>query len=237
MIVLKKVNKSLGGIKVLQNLSFTVERGKITCILGPSGCGKTTTLQMLAGLEKPDSGTIEGLSGVQISYAFQEPRLLPWKTVEDNLHFVLKGPIPMPERQKVIDRYLKLMGLSAYKNYYPRALSGGMKQRLSLCRAFAFPHQLLLMDEPFKSLDAPLRLTMIKEVTKMWDINKNTIVFITHDVPEALLLGHKLLVYSAKPASVQKELTIDIPHGQRDLGSKKLAAMYGQLISLLEKEY
>ncbi|WP_031513855.1 ABC transporter ATP-binding protein [Desulfofalx alkaliphila] len=237
MISLRNVNKSLGGVRVLKDLSFDVEDGQIVCILGPSGCGKTTTLHILAGLVQPDYGEMVGLSGVQTSYAFQEPRLLPWKTVEENLHFVLIGQIPMPQRQQVINRYLDLVGLSQYRNYYPHALSGGMKQRLSLCRAFAFPHQLLLMDEPFKSLDAPLRLALVRETCRLWDINKSSIVFVTHDVAEALLLGHKILVYSNKPTAVRQQFEIATPHRERDLSEKQLAHLYSQLLSILEKEY
>lgn len=230
---ISNIHKSLGGIKILNDISFTIEDHKILCILGPSGCGKTTTLQLLAGLSEPDSGSIKGMDK-QISYAFQEPRLLPWKTVEDNLHFILKGNFNNYERKIIIDKYLTLMDLTNYRHYYPDELSGGMKQRLSLCRAFAFPHQLLLMDEPFKSLDTSLRLTLVKETAKMWAVNQNTIVFITHDLTEALLLGHKLLVYSKKPAIIKAQFTIDLPHNERNLRDKKLADIYSQLITLLD---
>lgn len=237
MIYFQEIMKALGGVKVLEKLSFTVETGRITCILGPSGCGKTTTLQLLAGLEKPDGGTISGQEAMQVSYVFQEPRLLPWKTVEENMHFVLKGQLAPASRQQIINRYLDLMALAPYKKYYPHALSGGMKQRLSLCRAFAFPHQLLLMDEPFKSLDAPLRLALVREVAKMWEVNQNSIVFVTHDVAEALLLGHKLLVYSAKPTSVRAEFDISLPHSERDLTNEALTKMYSEITMLLQREY
>ncbi|MDO7787686.1 ABC transporter ATP-binding protein [Desulforamulus aquiferis] len=237
MIKLEGIKKRLGGMQVLEDLSFTVQPGEIVCLLGPSGCGKTTTLRMLAGLDEPDEGHIQGLDDIKISYAFQESRLLPWKSVEDNLHFVLKSQIELPERQALIERYLDLMGLGAYKKFYPEALSGGMKQRLSLCRAFAFPHQLLLMDEPFKSLDAPLRLSLVREVARMWEFSGSSIIFVTHDVAEALLLGHKLLVYSKRPTLVKAEFGIDIPHKDRELGDERLAHIYGQLMTALQKEY
>lgn len=237
MISLHQVSKSLGGMQVLKNLSFTVEKKQIVCILGPSGCGKTTTLRLLSGLDQPDSGKVTGMNNIQVSYAFQEPRLIPWKTVEGNLHFVLKTKIPLPERQHTIDHYLKLMGLIKYKNYYPQALSGGMKQRLSLCRAFAFPHQLLLMDEPFRSLDAPLRMALVNETIKLWQLTQNSIVFVTHDIAEALLLGNKILVYSAKPTSVRTEYILNTPHNKRNLSDQRLAKLYDELLKILSAEY
>lgn len=237
MIRLQGISKTLGTVQVFRDLSFTIEPGSITCILGPSGCGKTTTLQMLAGLDQPDGGSITGQENLRPSYVFQEPRLLPWKTVEDNVHFVLKAHYEPAQRQQLVDDYLERMSLTPYKKHYPNALSGGMKQRLALCRAFAFPHELLLMDEPFKSLDAPLRFNLVKEVAKMWEMNGNTIIFVTHDIAEALLLGHKILVYSAKPTSVRAEFRIDQPHAERDLGSPELAGLFSDLLKMLESEY
>lgn len=233
MIKLRQVSKSLGKKLVLQDISFNIEKGKILCILGPSGCGKTTTLRLLAGLEQPDNGEIIGVNQ-PISYVFQEPRLLPWKTVADNLHFVLRSKIASrQQRETLINRYLELVGLADYHNYYPPALSGGMQQRLSLCRAFVFPHQLLLMDEPFKSLDTSLRLALVKETAKMWAVKKNTIVCVTHDITEALLLGHKIVVFSHQPTKVKAEFAIDLAHESRDLQNRKLAALHSQLITLL----
>lgn len=237
MIALKGVQKTLGDMKILEDLTFSIETGRVLCIVGPSGSGKTTTLQILAGLQKPDQGTISGQEGMQVSYVFQEHRLLPWKTVEENMHFVLKGQLVKQERESIIDQYLEIMALSAYRKYYPKALSGGMKQRLALCRAFAFPHDLLLMDEPFKSLDTPLRLNLVGLVAKMWESKQNTIVFVTHDIAEALLLGHKIIVYSAKPASVRSVFDIDIPHQQRDISSPVLAQIYKEVNLLLANEY
>lgn len=233
MIKLQHVRKVLGGKEILQDISFNIESGKILCILGPSGCGKTTTLRLLAGLEQPDGGDICGLNSTPISYVFQEPRLLPWKTVAENLHFVLQGKVNPQQRGTLINQYLNLVGLADYQHYYPHALSGGMQQRLSLCRAFIYPHQLLLMDEPFKSLDTSLRLALVKETAQMWAVKQNTIVCVTHDITEALLLGHKIIVYSDQPTKIKAEFTIDLPHHQRDMHNKKLAEMYSQLIELL----
>ncbi|GAB6181662.1 ATP-binding cassette domain-containing protein [Desulfotomaculum defluvii] len=235
MVILKGIEKSFQGKQVLRDLSFDLKDKQITCILGPSGSGKTTTLQILAGLVEADKGEITGLGEMQVSYVFQEPRLLPWETVEGNIQFVLKGQLPKTQGLSIINHYLDLMGLSAYRDNYPHTLSGGMKQRLALCRAFAFPHQLLLMDEPFKSLDTPLRLSLIQEVAKMWGVKQNTILLVTHDITEGLLLGHNLLVYSDKPTSVLKEFSIDSPPCQRELASYELTRLYGEITRLMTK--
>ncbi|MEG6520539.1 ABC transporter ATP-binding protein [Desulfotomaculum sp. 1211_IL3151] len=235
MIVLKEVDKFFQETQVLKDLSFSLEPGQITCILGPSGSGKTTTLQLLAGLLQADGGSITGLGGLQVSYVFQEPRLLPWETVEGNIQFVLQDKVSPTKSREISNRYLELMGLAAYKDNFPHTLSGGMKQRLALCRAFAFPHQLLLMDEPFKSLDTALRLSLIQEVARMWEVKQNTVLFVTHDLTEGLLLGHKLLVYSNKPTFVRREFTIDLPPCQRDLASPELTRLLGEITRLMTR--
>lgn len=235
MIKFEHVNKTLGQNKVLQDFSFTAEQGKILCLVGPSGCGKTTILQLLAGLERPDAGRITGAEG-RVSYVFQEPRLLPWKTVADNIAFVLEGMMPPELHQETVTKYLNMVGLNDYRNSYPKTLSGGMKQRLALCRAFAFPHELLLLDEPFKSLDIPLRLNLVRQVARMWRANPRTIVLVTHDIMDALLLGHRILVLSAKPTAVMEVLELDLPLDQRDLGQDPFPGYYTKLLALLEGE-
>lgn len=235
MIKFEHVDKTLGQNKVLQDFSFAAERGKILCLIGPSGCGKTTILQLLAGLEQPDAGRINGVEG-QVSYVFQEPRLLPWKTVSDNIAFVLRGALSPELHQETVTKYLNMTGLYDYRNSYPKTLSGGMKQRLALCRAFAFPHELLLLDEPFKSLDIPLRLNLVRQVARMWRANPRTIVMVTHDIMDALLLGHRILVLSAKPTAVLEVLELDLPLDQRDLGQDPFPGYYNKLLVLLEGE-
>lgn len=233
MIKFEHVNKTLGQNKVLQDFSFTAEKGKIICLVGPSGCGKTTILQLLAGLEQPDVGRITGAEG-RVSYVFQEPRLLPWKTVADNIAFVLEGVVPPELHQETVTKYLNMVGLYDYRNSYPKTLSGGMKQRLALCRAFAFPHDLLLLDEPFKSLDIPLRLNLVRQVAQMWRANPRTIVLVTHDIMDALLLGHRILVLSARPTAVLDVLELDLPLVERDLGQNPFPGHYAKMMALLE---
>ncbi|WP_207708556.1 ABC transporter ATP-binding protein [Sporotomaculum syntrophicum] len=236
MIEFEQVNKTLGQTRILDNFSFSIEENKIFCIIGPSGCGKTTILQMLAGLEQPDRGLLKGLTGKRVSYVFQEPRLLPWKTVAGNLDFILRDELPPAKKDKLIDHYLKIMGLDGYRNSYPKALSGGMKQRLAICRAFAYPHDILLLDEPFKSLDTPMRLGLVRHVIKLWQTAPRTIVFVTHDIIEALLLGHRIMVLAARPTEILEIIDLDMPHDQRHMGEELLGSLYTKLLDLLDKE-
>jgi len=188
---------------------------------------------LLAGLEQVEAGRITGTDGLSISYVFQEPRLLPWKTVADNIAFVLRDVVSPDRQQELIRKYLTMMGLYDYWNNYPKALSGGMKQRLALCRALAFPHDLLLLDEPFLSLDIPLRLNLVRQVAGMWRNNPRTIVFVTHEIMDALLLGHRILVLSARPATVLDTVEIQIPLEQRDIGKEPLSTYYTRLLAWL----
>ncbi len=236
MIAFERVYKTLGQTKVLQDFSLQAPKNEITCIIGPSGCGKTTMLQLLAGLETPDGGRITGMAGLGLSYVFQEPRLLPWKTVAANVAFVLDDAVTETRKQKLIRKYLSLMGLYEYRNSYPKALSGGMKQRLALCRAFAYPHDILLMDEPFKSLDTPLRLGLVRAVAEMWQEKPRTAIIVTHDIVDALLLGHRVVVLSARPAVVLDEIEIDVPLTERNVLQEPLPTKHARMLALLEGE-
>lgn len=234
MINFEHVYKTLGQTRVLCNFSFSAEIGKILCLIGPSGCGKTTILQLLAGLEQPDAGQITGTEGLRVSYVFQEPRLLSWKTVAENIAFVLRGVVHPTGQKELINHYLSMTGLYDYRHSYPDSLSGGMKQRLALCRAFAFPHDLLLLDEPFNSLDVPLRLGLVRQIIRMWQTEPRTIVFVTHDIMDALLLGHRIVVLSTAPAAMLDVVEINIPLEQRKIGQDPLPACYARIMDLLE---
>lgn len=234
MIKFEHVYKTLGQTRVLLDFSLSAEFGKILCLIGPSGCGKTTILQLLAGLEQPDSGRVKGTEGLRVSYVFQEPRLLPWKTVAGNIAFVLRDLVPAAEQKDLIKEYLVMMGLYDYRDSFPNSLSGGMKQRLALCRAFAYPHDLLLLDEPFKSLDVPLRLEMVRQMVQMWQKVPRTVVFVTHDIMDALLLGHRVIVLSARPASSLEVMEIDIPLEQRSIKVEPLTSHYARIMEVLE---
>lgn len=211
MLILNHVTKEYDDVMVLKDFSFSIEKGKIYSILGPSGCGKTTILRLIAELEKPDKGQIE-LRGQKVSYVFQEPRLLPWETVRKNLELVC----PKKEIKK-IEQLLELMELKEYSDAYPKELSGGMKQRVSIMRGFLYPHDILLMDEPFQALDLKLKAKLIREIYSLHQSMGNTILFVTHDLDEALLLGDEIIILSPKPTSIVKRFTIDASQKERGL--------------------
>ena len=200
----KNISKQYGKLKVLDKVSIKFEENKITCILGPSGCGKTTLLNIIAGTLDKDLGEVIGFEREDISFVFQEDRLIEWKNVKDNIEFVLKDKIDKKSRENIIDKYLKLVNLEEYKYYYPRQLSGGMKQRISILRAFAYPSKILIMDEPFKSLDIISKRTIMQFVLKLKELGGKTCILVTHDIEEALTLGDKIVILTEKPANVKK---------------------------------
>lgn len=188
MIVLDKVSKSYPSGPVYKDFSLSIEEGKITCLLGASGCGKTTLLNMLAGL-LPYQGRIAGVPG-RVSYIFQEERLLPNLTVRGNVALVLGR---RADAGRVAD-ILKKVELSGKEDAFPAELSGGQAQRVSIARAFAYPSGLILMDEPFASLDTALKIRLIGVFCRLWEEEKRTAVFVTHDAEEAYMLSHRALV-------------------------------------------
>lgn len=199
-IALVNVSKLFGNLVVFQNFSAAFPVGKVSCILGPSGCGKTTLLKFLSGSLQPDEGFVEGMDGRTSAYVFQEPRLLPWRTVKENLLFVLEGRISHKEAEELAKEYLALVDLTDFSDFYPSQLSGGMKQRVSLARAFCYPSDVILMDEPFTGLDIKLRQNLIQAFLRMWETHPRTVVFVTHNLDEALQMGQYVFVLSAAPA-------------------------------------
>lgn len=205
---LKNVKKEYQGLQVLDGISFVLQPGEIVCLLGPSGSGKTTLLNIMAGLLPADDG--ECWITDKVSYVFQEDRLLPWKTLLENILFV------KAEREVETARaILAKLGLIDFCNYYPAELSGGMKQRAAIARAFYAGGDLFLMDEPFQSLDVELRLRLIKELISLWEVKRNTILFVTHNLEEAILLGHRILVLSDGPAKIKKEFKVEMAPADR----------------------
>ena len=200
---IKNLSKSYDQLQVLDKLNLSFPEQKVTCILGPSGSGKTTLLKLLCGLQTPDSGEILGFDNALISMAFQEDRLIPWLSVFDNLHFVLKDKLDKKQSQELIRTYLKRVGLQEYAHYYPRDLSGGMKGRISILRAFVYPSQLLLMDEPFTSLDMATKKILMEFFKELIQQEKRTCILVTHNVDEAMELGDQIVVLSQKPAQVK----------------------------------
>lgn len=236
VLQIKSLNKKYEEISLYQDFSITFEEGTITCILGPSGCGKTTLLNMIGRTVLPDSGTFDGFNGKVLSYIFQEPRLLPWKTVKENIEFVLDDSINADEPKALVDQFIKLVELDNFANYYPAKLSGGMRQRASIARAFAYKSDIILMDEPLKGLDIKLKLNLIKTFAKLWKADKRTVIFVTHDVDEALLLGNEIIVLSQAPVQIETRVKVDVPVENRSIDSPTLKDIKQHLLETLGKE-
>lgn len=227
---LQGVYKSYDEINVLHDFNLAVHDGEITCILGPSGCGKSTLLNMMAGIIKPDYGRIVEDKD-NVGYVFQEDRLLPWKTVYENIKLVNKRA-----SDGKIKNLIDIVGLKNFENKYPDQLSGGMRQRCSIARAFNYESEMLLMDEPFKSLDYDLRINMVKSLIDIWHKWNNSVVFVTHEIDEAILLGNKIVVLSKNPCTVESIFNIDTPQNLRNLEDRELIALRTKIIKILSKE-
>lgn len=228
MLKFNKIEKWFSDLCVLKDFSMDINREEIVCIIGPSGCGKSTVLNICSGILEPSKGTIINNSS-NISYVFQEDRLLPWKNVYDNVHIVNSSS----SKEQCLD-LLKNVGLDGFEKHYPSQLSGGMRQRCSIARAFNFDADLLLMDEPLKSLDYTLRLNMIKHILNLWNRTKKNIIYVTHEIDEAILLGDKILVLSQRPSKVIKEFRISTSKDKRKLNDVGLVEIRNQIIGLLE---
>lgn len=234
--VLKEITKSYGSLRVLAGISMAVEKNRIAAVLGPSGCGKTTLLSLLAGSLLPDSGEILGLTGKAVSFLFQEPRLLDWLTVAENIAFVLKDRFPPAEVEARVATVLRQVELEAYRDSYPRRLSGGQRQRVAMARALAYPSQLLLMDEPYKSLDLGLKLELIRQFLEVWAAEPRTVLCVTHDVKETLLLADEIYLLSAKPTVIRSRYAVPIPRSQRRLDDYSLLSLEREITGDLLRE-
>jgi len=212
-------------IQVLQQIGLEVGEGEFVCLLGPSGCGKSTLLNVLAGFISPTTGQVridnEPVCGPDPRriFVFQERGVFPWLTVEGNISFGLFRLSP-EERNQRIARYVKLVGLQGFEKAYPQELSGGMKQRLEVARALAVNPDMLFLDEPFGALDSITRLVMRRELLRIWEAERKTIIFVTHDIDEAVQLADRVVVMSARPARIQGIVDIDIAH-PRDISSSR----------------
>lgn len=206
-------------IPVLEAISLQAEKGEFVCVLGPNGCGKTTLLRILGGLEPPTTGEVRvdgrpiaygGVNDLHVGVVFQEDRLLPWMTLADNVALVLKAQgVDPAARREAAHRYLRFVGLTGFEGYYPNRVSGGMRQRAAIARALAIEPELLLMDEPFGSLDAQNRRIMQAEIRRIWAETGKTIVFVTHAIEEAVSVGTMLVLMSARPARVRELIRND----------------------------
>ena len=230
-----------GGHMVLfDGFSLACESSTVSVLLGPSGCGKTTLLNLLAGLLFPDRGNLyvngRPAAGARVSYLFQEPRLLPWLTVEKNLDFVLSPDMPRSERKALIRSHLARVSLDAERKKYPAELSGGMAQRAAMARAFLFESEALLMDEPFQGLDLPLKFSLIASLREARKAAPKTTLFVTHDMHEALLLGDEIFVLSRPPARVVFSLVNPVPPNERVHGHGDFPQLERKLFEALKEK-
>lgn len=223
-------------VAALRDINFSVAKQEFVCVLGPSGCGKSTLLHLAAGFLKPSAGKvlIDGREvsgpGIDRGVVFQQHNLFPWETISGNVEFGLRiRGVPKEQRQTISSRYLREVGLSDFATRYPRQLSLGMQQRVGLARAFANDPQILLLDEPFASLDALARLRMQELLLDIWAQHRKTVIFVTHDVDEALLLGDRLLILSPRPGCVARELVVELPRPR-----KRTQLLDARLISVKE---
>lgn len=224
-------------VAAAEDISLEIGNGEFAAILGPSGCGKTTLLNMVAGFIPPTRGEIL-LNGRRIQgpgpdrgVVFQSFALFPWKTVLDNVGFGLKmRGVSKEERDRVAREYIALVGLEGFENRYPHELSGGMQQRVGVARVLANKPDLMLMDEPFASVDAQTRMTLQEELTRIWEARQPTILFVTHDVEEAVFLANRVVVLTPRPGRVRETVPVDLPrpriwqHLIEDPGYKGLVA-------------
>jgi len=230
-----------GEVQALEDVSFTVEPGEFLTVLGPSGCGKSTLIRSIAGFQPPEKGQIlvEGEPvhepGPDRIMVFQEfDQLFPWRTVLGNVAFALKlKGAPKGERESRARRFLALVGLDGFERAFPHQLSGGMKQRAAIARSLAVDPDILLMDEPFGSLDAQTRTVLQAELVRIWQEVGSTIIFITHNIQEAILLGDRVLVLSAQPGRVKRTMDNPIPH-PRMPETPEFMALWHELYGLLE---
>ncbi|HID18150.1 TPA: ABC transporter ATP-binding protein [Candidatus Bathyarchaeota archaeon] len=239
---LKKVFEGTPPVAALNGINLSVLDGEILCIVGPSGCGKTTLLRIIAGLEKPTSGDILLDSkavvgpGSDRAMVFQEYALFPWRTVLENVTFGLE--LKKLRRKEALMRaegYIKLVGLSGFEDKYPHQLSGGMMQRAALARALACEPRILLMDEPFGALDAQTRNLMQKELLDIWEKTEKTIIFVTHNVEEAIYIGDRIVILTARPARVKTIIDVELTR-PRDRLSPQFINLRREIFSLLERK-
>jgi NitT/TauT family transport system ATP-binding protein len=223
------------GLVALYDVSFSVRKNEFVCLLGPSGCGKTTLIRIIAGLIAADKGEIL-VNGAPVTepgrdrcMVFQQFGLLPWRTALGNVEFGLElEGVPREERQKVARRYLDLVGLNGFENYYPHQISGGMQQRVGIARALSKKPDILLMDEPFGAVDAQTREQLQEELLKIWAKTDTTVIFVTHSIDESVYLSDRVVVMQSRPGRIKEEVKVDLPRPRWE-GDVKADPRFAQL--------
>jgi len=228
-------------VTALEDINLEICDGEFICVVGPSGCGKSTLLNVLGGFLAPTSGAVT-IDGEPVKgpdqrriLVFQERGVFPWLTVEGNIGFGL-SKLPRAEREKRITRYVELVQLQGFERSYPSDLSGGMRQRLQVARALAVNPDILFLDEPFGALDSITRVMMRGELLRIWQEERRTIVFVTHDIDEAVQLADRVVVLSSRPARIQEVVTIDIPH-PRNISSARYLGLRDELLKQIGLAY
>lgn len=214
--LVKKFTIKDGEVTALDGVSLNISKGEFISIVGPSGCGKSTMLRMITALEDITSGSIlvddKEIHGPseKVSMIYQESRLFPWLTVEDNVKFVLDDKMPKDQKNKIAEKYIRLVGLWDFKKALPGQLSGGMQQRVSIARALVTEPEILLLDEPFGALDAFTRMNLQSELHRIWREQNNTMILVTHDIDEAIYLSDRVVIMSERPGKVKKIIPIKL---------------------------
>ena len=244
-LVVKNLSKHFGDLEVLRSIEASIGSGEFVSIVGPSGCGKTTFLRIVGGLETADSGSVS-LDGRVIAgpgrdrgFVFQQDNLLPWRDVLSNAEIGPEiGGVRSTTQRGLTLRLLELVGLKGFEHYYPRQLSGGMRQRVNLARALAIDPDILLMDEPFSALDAQTREIMQTELLRIWEQGRKTVLFVTHQIDEAVYLSDRVFVLARRPGRLQEIITIDLPR-PRPLSIKRtpqFVAFVDRIWTLIEHD-
>ena len=243
---LQKSYPTRGGlVHAIRDFNLEIEDGEFICLVGPSGCGKSTFLRIVAGLVPPSSGEVRivrgpGGAGKPLNnIVFQEYAIFPWKTVRQNIAFGLEmRGVPKREREAVVDHWIGKVGLRRFADAFPRQLSGGMKQRVSIARAFANDPEVLLMDEPLGALDAQTRLVLQQELLSLWEEDRKTVLYVTHSLEEAVLLGDRVVLMTAHPGTLKADFEIDFPRprGLELTGRPEFAQKTYQIWSALQEE-
>ena len=222
-LLLQGVSHRFGTVPILDHLSLEVHAGEVVVLVGPSGCGKTTLLNLISGHLRPESGSIEKTGTIRTVY--QQDGLFPWLTVTENISMGLRGIAGEEQREKELQELIDLIHLQGFEHHYPHQLSGGMRQRVELARVLAGDSDLLLMDEPFSSLDYLTRLRMRNELVRLLEKRPRTVVFVTHDIEEAAQLADRVLVLSSRPATIRREWKINAPRPRDPTGMAVVEAM------------
>jgi len=242
-LLLKNVQHHYGPVEVLSDITLRIPQGEIVCIIGPSGCGKSTLLRFMGGLERPSGGSVLQIGEAPASslnpltYIFQHFALLPWRTVEGNIRLVLEDhKLPASQMEEIVTDVLARTRLSDFRTALPKQLSGGMRQRVAIARALAVSPAVMLMDEPLSALDSQTRELLMEDLVSLWTRQPFTAVYVTHNLEEAVRLGHKIVVLSRRPGKIREIVEIDKPLAERSNGDPDLDEKQSRLWNLMRDE-